>query len=55
MQYFVSVIDDRTNSGTAEEAVAIDEFNEQAPDRWPLGVRGRPRRTRDLDGHRRPR
>ena len=29
MQYFVSVIDDKTNSGTAEEAVAIDEFNER--------------------------
>ena len=29
MQYLVSVIDDRTNSGTPEEAVAIDEFNER--------------------------
>ena len=29
MQYLVSVIDDKTNSGTAEEAVAIDEFNER--------------------------
>lgn len=29
MQYLVSVIDDRTNSGTAEEALAIDEFNER--------------------------
>jgi hypothetical protein len=27
MQYLVSVIDDRTNSGTAEEMLAIDEFN----------------------------
>ena len=29
MQYFVSVIDDRTNSGTDEEMVAIDEFNDK--------------------------
>ncbi|MDQ0372050.1 YciI family protein [Cellulomonas humilata] len=29
MQYFVSVIDHRTSSGTAEEAVAIDEFNDK--------------------------
>ena len=29
MQYFVSVIDHRTSSGTAEEAVAIDEFNDR--------------------------
>ena len=29
MQYLVSVIDHRTNSGTAEEAVAIDEFNDR--------------------------
>ncbi|MFC9560395.1 YciI family protein [Agromyces sp. NPDC056965] len=29
MQYLVSVIDNRTNSGTAEEALAIDEFNER--------------------------
>lgn len=29
MQYLVSVIDDTTNSGTAEEALAIDEFNER--------------------------
>ena len=29
MQYLVSVIDHRTNSGTPEEAVAIDEFNER--------------------------
>ena len=29
MQYFVSVIDHRTNSGTPEEAVAIDEFNDK--------------------------
>jgi hypothetical protein len=27
MQYFVSVIDDRTNSATSEEMSAIDEFN----------------------------
>ena len=29
MQYLVSVIDDRTNSGTPEEMVAIDAFNEK--------------------------
>ena len=29
MQYLVSVIDSRTNSGTAEEALAIDEFNDR--------------------------
>ena len=29
MQYLVSVIDDRSNSGTAEEMVAIDAFNER--------------------------
>jgi len=29
MQYLVSVIDDRTNSGTEEEALAIDEFNDR--------------------------
>ena len=27
MQYFVSVIDDRTNSATLDEMSAIDEFN----------------------------
>ena len=29
MQYLVNVIDSRSNSGTAEEAVAIDVFNEK--------------------------
>ena len=29
MQYLVSVIDHRTNSGTAEEAIAIDAFNDR--------------------------
>ena len=29
MQYFVSVIDDRTNSGTPEEMRAIDDFNDR--------------------------
>jgi hypothetical protein len=29
MQYLVSVIDDRTNSGTPDEMVAIDAFNER--------------------------
>ena len=28
MQYLVSVIDDKTNSGTLEEMAAIDAFNE---------------------------
>ncbi len=36
MQYLISVIDNRTNSGTAEEAVTIDAFNErlQADGHW---------------------
>ncbi len=36
MQYLVSVIDDRTNSGTPDEMVAIDAFNEriQAEGHW---------------------
>jgi len=29
MQYLVSVIDEKTNSGTGEEMVAIDEFNDR--------------------------
>ena len=29
MQYLVSVIDDRTNSATPDEAVAIDAFNDR--------------------------
>ena len=29
MQYLVSVIDDKTNSGTAEEMAAIDVFNDR--------------------------
>lgn len=29
MQYLVNVIDSRSNSGTAEEMVAIDAFNEK--------------------------
>ena len=29
MQYLVSVIDHRTNSGTPEEAIAIDAFNDR--------------------------
>ena len=29
MQYLINVIDSRSNSGTAEEAVAIDAFNEK--------------------------
>ncbi|MDQ0894967.1 YciI family protein [Agromyces ramosus] len=29
MQYLVSVIDDRSNSGTPEEMVAIDHFNDR--------------------------
>jgi hypothetical protein len=28
MQYLVSVIDDKTNSGTTDEMAAIDEFND---------------------------
>lgn len=36
MQYLVSVIDDKSNSGTPEEMVAIDAFNEglQAQGHW---------------------
>jgi hypothetical protein len=36
MRYLVSVIDDRTGSGTAEEMAAIDTFNErlQADGHW---------------------
>ncbi len=36
MQYLVSVIDDRTNSATPEEMVAIDAFNDrlQADGHW---------------------
>jgi hypothetical protein len=29
MQYLVSVIDDKTNSGTPEEQAAIDVFNDR--------------------------
>jgi hypothetical protein len=29
VQYLINVIDSRSNSGTAEEAVAIDAFNEK--------------------------
>lgn len=29
MQYLINVIDDRSESGTVEEAVAIDAFNEK--------------------------
>lgn len=29
MQYLINVIDSRSNSGTAEEAVAIDAFNDK--------------------------
>jgi hypothetical protein len=32
MHYLVSVIDDRTNSGTAEEMLAIDAFNHRLRD-----------------------
>ena len=36
MQYLVSVIDDKTNSGTPEEQAAIDVFNDRlvAEDHW---------------------
>ncbi|WP_328475522.1 YciI family protein [Actinoplanes sp. NBC_00393] len=36
MQYLVSVIDDKSNSGTAEEMLAIDAFNArvQADGHW---------------------
>jgi hypothetical protein len=32
MQYLVSVIDDKTNSGTPSEAAAIDVFNDRLQD-----------------------
>jgi hypothetical protein len=36
MQYLVSVIDDRTNSGTADEMATVDVFNDrlQAAGQW---------------------
>jgi hypothetical protein len=36
MQYMVSVIDDKTNSGTSDEMAAIDAFNDrlQAEGHW---------------------
>ena len=43
MQYLVSVIDDRTGSGTPTEMADIDVFNDQLRRRWPLGLRRRPR------------
>ena len=40
MQYMVSVIDDKTNSGTEEEMAAIRAFNEriQAEGHWVFGA-----------------
>ncbi|WP_426518091.1 YciI family protein [Diaminobutyricibacter sp. McL0618] len=40
MQYLVNVIDNRSESGTAEEAVAIDAFNEKlvAGRNWVFGA-----------------
>ena len=40
MKYLVNVIDSRSNSGTAEEAVAIDAFNDKlrAGGHWVFGV-----------------
>jgi hypothetical protein len=32
MQYLVSVIDDKTNSGSADEMAAINEFNDRLQD-----------------------
>jgi hypothetical protein len=46
MQYLVSVIDDRTNSGTAEEMVAIDAFN----DRLRAGGLADPSTSTVIDG-----
>ena len=46
MQYLVSVIDDRTNSGTDGGDAGDRRVQRPPPGGWPLGVRGRPRRTR---------
>ena len=53
MQYFVSVIDDRTNSGTDEEMVAIDEFNDKlrTGGHWVFaGGLGAPETSTVIDG-----
>ena len=52
MQYLISVIDDRTNSGTHEEMVAIDAFNEglQANGYWVFaGGLGSPESATTID------
>ena len=46
MQYLVSVIDDRTNSGTAGGDGRDRRVQRPAPGGRPLGLRRRPRRTR---------
>ena len=53
MQYFVSVIDHRTSSGTPEEAVAIDEFNDKlrTGGHWVFaGGLGAPETSTVIDG-----
>src|SRR4051794_36416591 len=53
MQYFVSVIDDKTNSGTDEEMVAIDEFNDRlrTGGHWVFaGGLGAPESSTVIDG-----
>jgi hypothetical protein len=53
MQYFLSVIDDTPNSGTAEEMVQIDAFNEglQAKGHWVFAVGlGGPSTATVIDG-----
>ena len=52
-QYLISVLDNRTGSGTAEEAVAIDAFNEQlvAGGHWVFaGGLGSPQSATVIDG-----
>ena len=53
MKYFVSVIDDTPNSGTAEEMAAIDAFNEKlvAGGNWVFaGGLGGPATATVIDG-----
>jgi hypothetical protein len=52
-QYLMSVLDDTPNSGTAEEAVAIDAYNErlQADGHWVFaGGLGSPATATVVDG-----
>ena len=46
MQFLINVLDDSTDSGTAEEMAAIDVFNDAAHRRGALGARRRALRAR---------